>query len=295
MKNISFFSYKGGSGRTSLLYNVLPLLAKELDATNEEPIIVLDMDIDSKGFSYLIDRKSRINTIEVLKNGDDLFGDDEDDLPINMHPFFKKLVPIGMDVGLPSELDESILFVSAHAVSQESKFLNGNNNFDIACASLNNLNKLCADYNCKAIIMDTPSGGQLAGDAALSISNVIITVMRITDQFKKGTMEFLGDLNSRFKNKKFILVPNAIPNADGLDFNVRAILDSIGNKAKNTITERNTLNLNMISNGAMGINEVRLFKFTETNLSKIKDRPLQDDEKSALESYHKLVGEIKNV
>ena len=295
MKNISFFSYKGGSGRTSLLFNVLPILAKELGATPDEPIIVLDMDIDSKGLSYLIDEKSKVNTIEVLKNGDDLYGDDDEDLPISQHPFFKKLVPIGEDVGLPASQDEAILFVSAHATSEESKFLNGKNNFDIACASLKNLEKLCGDYNCKAIIMDTPSGGQLAGDAALSISNVIITVMRITSQFQKGTMEFLTDLNQRFRNKKFILVPNAIPNADGLQFNVRAILDSIGNRARNIITDRNELNLNMIANGALGINEVRLFKFMETNLSKIKERELQEDEQRALESYYKLVGEIKNV
>ena len=58
MKNISFFSYKGGAGRTSLLFNTLPFLAQNLGATNTEPIIVLDLDIDSKGLSFLFPKKS---------------------------------------------------------------------------------------------------------------------------------------------------------------------------------------------------------------------------------------------
>ena len=48
MKKITFFSFKGGSGRTSLLYNTLPFLANELKASPEEPIVVIDLDIDSK-------------------------------------------------------------------------------------------------------------------------------------------------------------------------------------------------------------------------------------------------------
>ena len=54
MKTISFFSYKGGAGRSSILYNTISFLAKELNATSEHPIVVMDLDIDSKGLSYLL-------------------------------------------------------------------------------------------------------------------------------------------------------------------------------------------------------------------------------------------------
>ena len=67
MTNISFFSYKGGAGRTSLLYNVIPFMADKLGATEKEPIIVIDLDIDSKGLTYLIDRDCDINSVQVLK------------------------------------------------------------------------------------------------------------------------------------------------------------------------------------------------------------------------------------
>lgn len=297
MKNISFFSYKGGSGRTSLLYNMLPLLAKKLEATNEQPIIVLDMDVDSKGLTYLLNSKSKINSIQVLQNENNILDEeDEDDIPIHQHSFFKKLVGVGEDVGLPSYLDRSILFVSAHGIDDENGFMRNKNNYDIAESSLRNLNKLCEEYKCKAIIMDTPAGTQMAGDAALSISDIVITVMRITSQFQFGTMEFLKNISSRFYEREFILVPNAIPNAEGLYFDIDAILKSIGSKAKESITEnrKHILNLSMIENDTKGINEVRLFKFVETNLNLLDENTLQDDEKQALECYKKLVGEIVN-
>ena len=55
MKTISFFSYKGGAGRSTLAYNVIPILAAEyIQPTAESPIIVVDTDVDSCGMSYLL-------------------------------------------------------------------------------------------------------------------------------------------------------------------------------------------------------------------------------------------------
>ena len=67
MVNISFFSYKGGAGRTSLLFNTLPFLAENLRATEKEPIVVIDLHLDSNGLSYIVEKASRINSIQVLR------------------------------------------------------------------------------------------------------------------------------------------------------------------------------------------------------------------------------------
>ncbi|MEG2454563.1 MAG: hypothetical protein RSB20_06820, partial [Clostridia bacterium] len=99
MKNISFFSYKGGSGRTSILYNTIPFLVKELGATETEPIILMDLDIDSKGLSYLLAEKSKINTIQILK-GCDYVNTINRNMSIQEHPFFKNLSPVGCLFGL---------------------------------------------------------------------------------------------------------------------------------------------------------------------------------------------------
>ena len=67
MKTISFFSYKGGSGRSSLIYNVLPFLADKLNPTPQNPIVLFDMDIDSMGLTYLFDDESAEAEVTIQK------------------------------------------------------------------------------------------------------------------------------------------------------------------------------------------------------------------------------------
>ena len=54
MKKIAYFSYKGGAGRSSLAYNTIPLLADALNATAENPIVLIDLDVDSAGLTFLL-------------------------------------------------------------------------------------------------------------------------------------------------------------------------------------------------------------------------------------------------
>jgi len=292
MINVSFFSYKGGSGRTSLLFNTLPYLANELNATNREPIIVIDLDIDSKGFSYLIDRTSLFNSIQVLRGGDSIgFRSRETD--IGKHPFFKGLVPIGYDIGLPREASRSVLFVSAKATTETNKYLSNSDNFDAANVSLRDLNRMCQDLNCKAIVMDAPAGEQVACKAALSISKKIVTVMRITRQFRLGTYDFLREKNSDFSNKEFIITPNVVPREGNRSYIIEQFMDEICKRTGECLVGNNKLNLDMLADGMNGINEVNLFKFEEKSLYKEKQiRELLDDEKEASEKYHKLAKEI---
>lgn len=280
MQIISFFSYKGGSGRTSLLYNTLPFLARELEATPDEPIIVLDLDIDSKGLTYLFDRESRINAFQVLK------GDISDENLINS----KDLTPIGMELGFSSNEDRSVLFISANPNDCASS-LGNSNNFDGSNVSLYPLERICQDFKCKAIIMDTPTGNQLAGDAALSISQKIVTVMRITKQFRNGTFDFLREKSNRFSNKEFIIVPNAVPNFFGTIYDVNNYIKTIRNNSVESVNNDNSVNLTMLENGGiMGINEVNQFKFEEKILALSKD--LKEDEKKAVEKYVLLAKEL---
>lgn len=300
MINVSFFSYKGGAGRTSLLFNTLPFIAEKLGATEQEPIIVLDLDLDSKGLSYLIDRSSGINSIQVLRGGSSIGYQYAGD--IREHPFFSKLVPIGAIVGLPVNLDRSILCVTAHGL-EGANYLSETNNYDARNVSLSTLNRLCRNFHCKAIIMDTPAGNQLAGECALTISSKIVTVMRITRQFRKGTEEFLKkkSLGGEFVGKEYIIVPNAVPDTEGTAFTMDNIMNDIEISVKASISENDKLNLALIQNGNMGINEVNLFKFREESLLKESQRrqqaglKLTDDERNALKMYKILAGEIVNV
>lgn len=292
MINISFFSYKGGAGRTSLLYNTLPFIAKELGATNREPIVVVDLDIDSKGLSYLLNAKSSINAIQVLR-GDNSIGFRSTEPDIGKHPFFKELTYIGHDIGLPREDNKSVIFISAHCTNDDNRYLNNSDNFDASNISLKLLNRLCQNLNCKAIIMDTPAGEQLAGKAALAISKKIVTTMRITKQFRDGTYEFLSEKSQNCTGKEFILVPNVVPNTEGTEYNIDDYMQEIKARAQQSVSASNKLNLVLLDDKNPGINEVKLFKFEEKNLYKeSQTRKLLADECEALQKYQLLAKEL---
>jgi cellulose biosynthesis protein BcsQ len=288
MINVSFFSYKGGAGRTSLLFNTLPFLAEQLDATDQEPIVVLDLDLDSKGLSYLIDKASGINSIQVLR-GDKTIGF-RDQTKIENHPFFSKLVPIGAAVGLNSSRDRSILFVSAHE-KEGAESLTENGNYD-SSVSLTTLRKLCAKYNCKAIVMDTPAGNQISGECALSISSKIVVAMRITRQFRKGTEEFFKRKAEQYNEKEYIIVPNAVPSTEGTPYSISNIMHDINVSMSKAVGNTGNVNLSLISDGRTGINEVNSFKFREECLNNKSENELSEDETNALNSYKLLAKEI---
>jgi len=70
----SFYSYKGGSGRSTVLMNTVKYLADKLCASPMHPILVVDADLESAGLTYLFDCERRfigvttkcINTCRVL-------------------------------------------------------------------------------------------------------------------------------------------------------------------------------------------------------------------------------------
>ena len=294
MTNISFFSYKGGAGRTSLLYNTLPFIAKKLGATEQEPIVVIDLDIDSKGLTYLIDRECDINSVQVLKG--EISNNPRMACTIKDHPFFSKLLGIGEDIGLDEKHDRAVLFVPA----PKGRSMLGTSNIDGQNISLNKFRDICKAYGCKAIVMDTPTGNQLSGECALSISQKIVTVMRITKQFNVGTKEFLSsNLVQGFSKKEFIILPNAVPQVPYVDgkpkYDMEKIIRRIANNAKSALGTdiKNYLNLTFVENGMTGVNEVNSFKFEELNLTKEQEtRVLIEDERQAMDIYELLAKEL---
>lgn len=297
MINCSFFSYKGGAGRTSLLYNVLPYLVESMGATPKEPIIVVDFDIDSKGLSYLLHNPAfpaPFNCIQVLRQDDSVNLDmDEDD--IGKHTFFAGLEPVGAKIGLDRSLDRSVLFLTAHSTSKDNKYLGNLSNFDADNVSLRDFNQLCFDMGCKSIVMDCPAGFQLTGMKALGISQKIVTTMRITKQFRIGTYDFLSEKSKEYTGKEFIIVPNVVPKPENTGYEVSPIINEIASRTKETISDTNKCNLSMLTDGHLGINEVKVFKFEELNLKyeEVENgHKYTEDELEAIDSYKYLAKEL---
>lgn len=295
MLTISYFSYKGGSGRTSLLFNSVPFIAELLGATPESPIVVLDMDTDSKGLSYLLEQEcggtSSINAAQVITNDvtyKSVSGDKS--------KLFSKMISVGEAFGLDSCNYDSVRFVSATG----SEKIFGKANFDSQNMDLTNFQVKCEKFGCKALILDNPAGRQRLADLSLGISDTIITVMRITRQFRAGTIEFLKYANENYYGKEFIVVPNVVPQDSGI-FKVSDIVDSVRNSICDIDNGHNEYNLLFLEKGESGIHEVVRFKFEETNLykrqkelKKYSNDQLEQDEESAITKYRKLAEAVIN-
>lgn len=66
MKSVAFYSYKGGSGRTTACINFIYYFARKINASAEHPLILVDCDIDSCGLTYLLQTTQPVD--EITKN-----------------------------------------------------------------------------------------------------------------------------------------------------------------------------------------------------------------------------------
>lgn len=290
MLTMSYFSYKGGSGRSSLAYNSLPLFYHKLRATPSEPIVVVDLDIDSAGLTFLLkqnnDYSKYLNVQEIVTAGVPGSGQSPEYTPIDKHPFFSRLLPAGNEFGLEgADADRSILFLRA----EPGKAFGGGSTYDLAGNRIKAIKDLCTEYNCKALVFDTPAGDQLTANWALDLSKKVITCMRITYQFQEGTFNFICRKDAQYANKEFVLVPNAVPTEiieiDGVPFDYEAVKQNIRNWE--VCIENNKLNLNMVGDDFFGVPEVKRFKLIEGILYKLNK--LTEDEMRAKDAYQRLV------
>ncbi len=84
----TFYSYKGGSGRSTTLLNTVKCLIKDLDANPEHPILVVDADLESAGLTYYFgfqDKfKGTLNTGSVLSSYEAVFQSDMRDVVFSL-------------------------------------------------------------------------------------------------------------------------------------------------------------------------------------------------------------------
>ena len=296
MEKISFFSYKGGSGRSSIAYNVIPFLAESLGATSENPIIVVDMDVDSAGMTYLLQaesdeptRKGKYYTTQEFLEGD-IPGsvNTPNDCPINNHPFFSRLNPVGTEFGLGcgEQNDRKILLIEAEPGYNFDSYNGGGR----ATNPILKLARLCNNYGCKALIFDTPSGDQQTAKWSIAASNIVVCCMRVTVQFRYGTINYLKRKDLEHADKRFIVVPNAVPQDPvmirGVKYDFDFMHKDMFEDFEKIKLKNNKLDMGMFEDGYLGIPEVKRFKFREGILFKEKNR--QNDEELAIKSYEKL-------
>jgi len=306
-KVISFFSYKGGAGRSTLAYNVLPILAEEhIHPTRSTPIIIIDMDIDSCGMSYLLEVEDDIteeNCVQHLLNS----GCSNEIKPnIYEHPTFKNLCPVGNKFGCAD--NNAILFMPAKDVKNvdstgNSNYSDANNPFK---PRLKAFIDICKEYNVPAVVFDSAVGNNATANASNQVADIIVCCMRPTTQFVNGTVRFLNCLDTPASpwgggRKKVVVVPNVVPQErvviDGLKYPgvaVDRIIDKISllSEGRDDFDDV-TYDTNMLNYDEFGIPAVASFMWREAQLYTMEN--LSEQENLALSRYRKLAGIINEL
>lgn len=294
-KQITFHSYKGGSGRSSTTLNTIPYLAEALGADASHPILLLDLDIDSAGLTYLLGKADHyLNNPDVktfLKGEIGWRTKYTEDF--KNHALLSHFVPVGERFGLEND---SVLFFG---VNDEKKI----DNKEIDGTSQDLINKLAIfasnNENIKAIVMDSASGEQTVANFATQFADTIVCCMRPTMQFRMGTFRFLSHLAKDEVSTRVVLLPTVVPALD-VEIDGRYQRQDALKRIRNGVEElegKLSINKTFIQEDCFGINEVQRFKWLEGVLYKLeKNGELsQEDEKLAAQRYKKLAETLAKI
>lgn len=285
MKTITFYSYKGGAGRSSTTLNTLPYLVETMRASANAPIIVLDMDLDSAGMTYLLGLDVHFKGRYDVKSF--LMGDESwSDAPAGSlaeHEFYQKLVPVGETLGVENE---AVLFLGV----DDAKLVDNNQMDGTKEGVFNKLRRFCRKNGIKAVVIDSSAGDQFSAVLSTGAADDIVCCMRPTMQFRIGTFNYLHRLSEKTQDKRIVLLPTVVPSTDKeIDGEMQR-----EKAVKNICARVEDLDMRMVrtdfvTEDCLGINEVERFKWKEGVLYKIgQTSELTADEKEATRRYSKL-------
>ena len=281
---ISFYSFKGGAGRSTTCLNTIPYLCEASEANANHPIILIDMDLDSAGMTYLLGQEEffhdNFDVKDFLKGTNDLSVAVEDGL--QNHPFYKHLVPVGNRFGLDD--NKAVLFLG---INDRDKL--GNNDLIGETESIfKKLRKFAKDNGISAIAFDTSTGDQISATFSLRYSDTVVCCMKNTLQFRKGTFNFLKRISNEVDFENLILFPTVVPKEDMIIDGKSQFDSSIESILKNIEDLPMDVNKEFISREMFGINEIQRFKWKEDVLYNLaKNGKLNDDEEDAKDGVNR--------
>lgn len=284
-RSVSFYSFKGGAGRSTTCLNTIPYIFEIGEASAEHPIVLLDVDLDSAGMTYLLEQENFFHENYDIKEF--LKGDNDLSVPVDNglknHPFYQKLVPVGNKFGIDD--NDAVMFLG---INDRMKL--GNNDFSGEKDELfNKLRKFCKNNGISALAFDTPTGDQITAKFSLKASNCVVCCMKNTMQFRKGTFNYLKRIAAEIDIDSLVIFPTVVPKDLELD-GVSQMDDSI-NSIKQSIQDLSfeDINTEFVKREMFGINEIERFKWKEDILYKLEKKgELRDDEKEGIKRYKKL-------
>lgn len=287
----TFFSYKGGAGRSTTCLNTLPFLANESGAGTKTPVLLLDMDIESAGMTYLLrmqdEFKGRFDVKEFIK-GDENWPQNAVGESIVDHPLYKYFRPVGNKLGLDNDYAVMFLGVDDSSNTVDRAVIDGARE-----AVLIKFRHFCINNKVKAAVADSAAGDQFSARLAVEMADKLVFCMRPTMQFRIGTFNYLKRMSMRVGNfnddTDIILLPTVVPSDIEID-GIRQ-LSSAAEDVRERLDSLENLRIvrEFVEESRFGINEIVRFKWKEDILYKLgKDKKLAEDETVAIERYGKL-------
>ena len=285
MKTITFYSYKGGAGRSSTTLNTLPYLVQCFRASAKAPILVLDMDLDSAGMTYLLGKeayfKDRYDVKSFLMS--EVNWSEAPAASLDEHEFYQKLVPVGEMLGVENG---AVMFLGV----DDAKPVDNNQMDGTKENVFTKLNRFCRKNGLKAVVIDSSAGDQFSAVLSTGAANDIVCCMRPTMQFRIGTFNYLHRLAAKNADKRVVLLPTVVPITDSVIDGEKQRVKAIDNiTARVEDLDIDDVCMDFINEETFGINEVQRFKWKEGVLYKIAlSADLAEDEKEASKRYKKL-------
>jgi len=226
MIKVSFYSYKGGAGRSTTSWNTIQRLVTLMKPTEKEPFVIVDTDTESAGSTFLYKAKDVFFKDEERQSVQRRMTDSEETnyseaSDSEKEEFFNGMYPVGTFFGLPLEEEKAVLLIGANLDKESAREADvfGDNPSKASEQMKNfrrNITGACKDCGAKALFFDTPSGTQFLADKSIEQSEIIVCCMRPTSQFREGTRgRLINFIKADLKNKalvkrKYILTPTVV-------------------------------------------------------------------------------------
>lgn len=289
-KIIDFYSYKGGAGRSVTTFNTLPFLAKELEASSEKPILVIDMDLDSAGITFLLNAEDSFKEHERVGINEYFYGSDMPMRNITTdfrdHCFLKNAVDVSSSIGVEAG---SVLFIGVNTDDVQDNYQGA-----ALKTKLKEIKRACGKYDFGAVVFDSASGNQAIAHSLLEISDKVVVCMKATQQFRAGTFRYIEQMIDQEKLRddvEITLVPVAIPDGNTkLAGNLTYRSDAFTRiKRSLNLLEKVEVNRSFVeSEEDFGIPEIERFKWEERNLHLMGYETLNSREQIAYEKYRRI-------
>ncbi len=311
MSVISFFSYKGGSGRTTTTLNTIYYLIQETRPKRSAPLIIVDADTESYGMSMLIKDSAKKYPPEASLQGlglrakQNTFNYSGDPTDWCSYPALNKFF-ISVGNYFTKDIENDAVLLLRSDVTPSEQYFNWEAVFSMNSSSGNENNNLTEALDIMVnrcgctVVFDTPSGTQDMATFSLDNSDTIVCCMRPSVQFEKGTRLCFEKLIEKWtqdrNSKNIIFCPSAVPFREmKIDDNVypdfykntvfAGFREEMETKAHDS---RGTVKMiwGMQEGEVPGIPEVDRFKWQECCLAKMDSD--KQDERMAKDKYQQL-------